>query len=97
MCQYIPPNSSESYNFSSISYFTELSRETRPIKLIGNFIFLDIHQGSILQLGPLVFALCINDLPSVITHCHLDLYADDAELHAVIQICVLWRPVYSQT
>ena len=29
----------------------------------------------------MLFALYINDLPSVITLCYLDLYADDAELH----------------
>ena len=30
--------------------------------------------------GPLLFALYV-DLLSVITHCYLDLYADDLELH----------------
>jgi len=32
-------------------------------------------------LGPLRFALYVNDLPSVVSHCLLDLYADDVELH----------------
>ena len=36
-------------------------------------------QGSIL--GPLLFALYLNDLPIVVKHCVLDLYTDDAELH----------------
>jgi len=31
-------------------------------------------------LGPLLFALYINDLPSAVSHCLLDLYVVDAEL-----------------
>ena len=36
-------------------------------------------QGSVL--GPLLFALYLNDLSVVVKHCILNLYADDAELH----------------
>ena len=32
-------------------------------------------------MDPLFFALCINDLPTVVKYCILDLYADDAEMH----------------
>ena len=39
-----------------------------------------LPQGSIL--GPLLFALYLNNLPIVVKYSILDLYADDAELHS---------------
>ena len=40
-----------------------------------------VPQESIL--GPLLFAVHLNDLPIVVKYSILDLYADDAELHAL--------------
>ena len=62
---------------------------------MGCAVPIGLPQGSIL--GPLLFALYINDLPSVITHCCLDLqlYGDDAKLYCshsdlcVVETCLL--------
>ena len=38
-----------------------------------------VTQGS--NLGPLLFSICINDLPQVCADCHIQLYADDTVIY----------------
>ena len=42
-------------------------------------VSVGVPKGSIL--GPLLFALHVKDLPLIVSHCLLNLYADDAKLH----------------
>ena len=42
-------------------------------------IGVGVLQGSIL--GPLLFSLFVNDLPNVVDHTCVNMYADDTELH----------------
>ncbi|KAG5893963.1 hypothetical protein JTB14_027711 [Gonioctena quinquepunctata] len=43
----------------------------------------DVPQGS--TLGPILFSISIFYLPAVLTFSHVDLYADDMELHKSVE------------
>lgn len=69
------------FSDSAIVWFkTYQSKRTRTICVNGflsepQSIQLGVPQGSIL--GPLLFIMCTNDLPSVFHHCKIQLFADD--------------------
>jgi sarcosine oxidase/L-pipecolate oxidase len=44
----------------------------------AEYLTSSVPQGSIL--GPLLFVLCVNDLPSVVRNCKILMYADDTVL-----------------
>ena len=75
------------YNFSSSatnlikSYLTDRQQAVFYNNSVSPFLFLKsgVPQGSIL--GPVLFSLYINDLPSIIKHCSIQMYADDVQLY----------------
>ena len=69
---------------SLVWFASYLSCRRQRVRLQGLFstwgmVHAGVPQGSIL--GPLLFSICINDLPSVVRGCQLNMYADDMELH----------------
>ena len=47
--------------------------------IIWGSVRVGVPQRSIL--GPLLFSIFVNDLPSVVDHAQFNMYADDTELH----------------
>ena len=71
-------------NNEALKWFSSyLDNRTQRIKLGSHMsqrekIKYGVPQGSIL--GPLLFVLYINDLPCIVNHCDIDMYADDTSL-----------------
>ena len=69
---------------SLVWFASYLSCRRQRVRLQGLFstwgmVHAGVPQGSIL--GPLLLSICMNDLPSVVRGCQLNMYADDMELH----------------
>lgn len=55
-------------------------------------LFSGVPQGSIL--GPLLFSMCINDLPVQVQNSSIDLYADDAQIRLSCKLGMIENGVY---
>lgn len=75
------------FNFSNcssrliLSYLTNRVQAVSVNSRLSSFLPINVGvpQGSIL--GPLLFSLFVNDIASVIKHCHYHIYADDVQLY----------------
>ena len=63
------------------SFLSDRYQKVRYNKCVSDTLLIDdgVPQGS--KLGPLLFLLCINDLPEVLVECSIHLFADDAILY----------------
>ena len=73
------------FNKLTVSWFVSYLENRNQTVKVGNTVSsvgilkYGVPQGSIL--GPLLFLLYINDLPMIIKHTEMDIYADDSTLH----------------
>jgi hypothetical protein len=62
-------------------YLTNRQQATRIGSSLSDYLYIThgVPQGSIL--GPMLFGLYMNDLPSVIKHCRIESYVDDTKIY----------------
>ena len=87
------------FNFSTTavklidSYLSKRSQAVHVGNISSKYLSVDrgVPQGS--NLGPLLFSLYINDLPDILQHCRIHMYADDVQLYhsssfESVEVCV---------
>ena len=78
----------ESYLSDRYQRVTVLGATSEPVRVLSG-----VPQGSIL--GPLLFLIYVNDLPTVTTSSPTALFADDTSVFMASDIVVMWR-IYSE-